>query len=880
MNNLSENELNIYITGIDYRQTKNKTLVRIYGRDENAIPVRLELDDFLPYLFIQLTDEEKLMQYIQQHTENSQLIENWLVSTEPVSMIQYDGGKKLDLLKIIGKFPGLVTKIRNILTEQGFKHYESDLPFVKRFLINTSIRCLNVVHITKVTTHKEKNGGFIFKARTSDIQPSDIDPLKFRRLMHLSFDIEVDDRGVGSIEELEAQERRITAISICWGNHRDTHNSQVFVLKEDSDNAEKQLLKDFFTHFREVQPDIVTGYNTDNFDFPYLIARAKKLGLSTKPLSLLGDDEVRRSGRIRTHVMKGRIHCDLYSEVGNNIITESGRRGLNDVSKTLLGEAKITHQESLGELWAKGVLENDQHSLNTFLRYSETDAILSYKLFYALQVENKLELIRITGFAPNSGIKASERNIGELELMRKCYQRGVLIPNSASDEEYLRRKEKGEAESLKGGKVIDPKGTYLSDVIILDFRSLYPSLIISYNIGGETILSYDSYEFNQETKSVLAEMEEYLLSYRFRLKQQKKELQKELLEMSREKLEDTEIYRRRQEELEYVDRRQATLKLVANALYGAAGSPYGRFYVLHIASAITALGRKHLTSLFDHIAQFNELYGTHYDIVYGDTDSVFVKVDDSNQFEQLYNLTMQAKKGDVSPHKVKIIEQDVYNMVNQLLNYINDKLPKDMKLELEDIAYRIIFQPDRKKAYGYVSAFSGELNIRGFEAVRGDWTPFSKRVQLNVIDILLRSGDLQAAMEDAKKVVRHECRILLTKSLEKLQDEIILHAPINQPPSKYKQAQPVLGAFLNYCEVHGLDPETEWKNISKFPYLIFKGKGPQYLRSRHPDLLDGREIDRNQYIKQLLGAVSRFGVNIQIDEIKYNTRKTTLFEFV
>jgi len=58
VNNLSENELNIYITGIDYRQTKNKTLVRIYGRDENAIPVRLELDDFLPYLFIQLTDEE------------------------------------------------------------------------------------------------------------------------------------------------------------------------------------------------------------------------------------------------------------------------------------------------------------------------------------------------------------------------------------------------------------------------------------------------------------------------------------------------------------------------------------------------------------------------------------------------------------------------------------------------------------------------------------------------------------------------------------------------------------------------------------------------------------------------------------------------------
>ena len=137
----------------------------------------------------------------------------------------------------------------------------------------------------------------------------------------------------------------------------------------------------------------------------------------------------------------------------------------------------------------------------------------------------------------------------------------------------------------------------------------------------------------------------------------------------------------------------------------------------------------------------------------------------------------------------------------------------------------------------------------------GDWTEFAKRVQLKVIDILLRSSDT-AAMENAKQFVLEECRTLLNAPIEEIKDYLIQYAPISRSPEKYKSITPAVGAFLHYCEVNNLDPKKEWKNISKFPYIILKCEGPQYKRARHPNLMNSTEIDREQYIKEVLGAVS------------------------
>ncbi|MFX1520933.1 MAG: DNA polymerase domain-containing protein [Promethearchaeota archaeon] len=866
----------LYMTDIDYVKAEDMPVVRIFGRASDGTPIELQIDDFLPYVFIPHKKKAQFEKFMQEN----QLIKEWLLSTEKLTKIKYDGGEKIELLKLIGKRPWEVPQIRELLEKNDIEHFESDIPFVKRFLIDTGLRGLNVLHISSAAQEQEKAGGYILKSQTEHVHPSDIDPLRFRKLMHLALDIEVDDRNVVEVEELKKLDRRIIAVSFCWGTSQDDYETRVLYLKEDSDDDEKRLLNEFFTIFREIQPDIVIGYNTDAFDFPFIIDRAKKLEISTTPLSLLDNDTLRYSGRIRTHRMKGRILCDILPKVGR-ITTASGHRGLGDVAQELLGTSKVVLPESVGQIWGQGISEHDSKQLDNFVNYSKTDALLTYKLWWALEIENVLELTRITGYNPPEGIYATERAQGELELMRKCIQRNVLIPNSSVADEMRRRKRmKEEGEGLKGGMVIEPKGTFHKDVVILDFRSLYPSIIIAYNVGGETIVGKldGTFEFKKKPKSALAEIEEYILSYRFELKEKKKELEKILTEMKLEKKEKTEEYLDLQEDLRNVDRRQNMLKLVANALWGTVGSIFGRFYLLSLANAITSLGRQHLTNLVGLIEQYNKLTDARYEVIYGDTDSVFVS-GDKKIFEKIYDLTMRAKQETISHKELETIEKEAYETVDQLLNFLNSKLPKGMQLELDDIAYRIIFQPERKKAYGYVSALSGELKVKGFEAIRGDWTEFAKRVQLNVIDILLRSSET-TAMENARSFVLKECKTLLKAPIEEIKDYLIQYAPISRSPEKYKSITPAVGAFLHYCKSNNLDPEKEWKNISKFPYLILKGEGPQYKRARHPGLLNNAEIDREQYIKEVIGAVSKFGVKLTLDEIKGKGRKTTLFDYV
>ncbi len=874
--NMKTKDLDLYMTDIDYERAEDKPVVRIYGRTSEGIPIQLRVDDFLPYIFIPLKKKEQFEKCM----EENQVLKEWLVSTEKLAKIKYDGGETIELLKLVGNRPWEVPKIRELFEKNDIEHFESDIPFVKRFLIDTSLKGLNILRISSAVQDQEKAGGYILRSQTKHIHPSDIDPLRFRKLIHLSLDIEVDDRDVIEFEDLKSYNRRLIALSLCWGTNQDDYKTHVFCLKEDSDEAEKKLLNEFFTLFREIQPDVVIGYNVDAFDFPYIIDRVQKLKLSTTPLSLLDNDTLRYSGRLRAHRMRGRIICDIIKKIGK-ITTESGRRGLGDVAQKLLGTKKIELKESVGKLWAKGVLENDKKRLKSFINYSEMDAILSYRLWWELELENILELIRIVGFPPAEGMYATERNQGELELMRKCVQRNVLIPNSSVPDETRQRQKMKEEDGLKGGMVIGPTGAFHKEVVIFDFRSLYPSIIIAYNAGGETFQGKpdNSFEFKKKPKSVLAEMEEYILSYRFKLKQKKKELEKKLIEMKIEKKVKTDEYMNRQEDLKNIDRRQSMLKLVANALYGTIGSVFGRFYLLHVAKAITSLGRQHLTNLIELIEQYNEINAKHFKVVYGDTDSIFVSFAEDKSFEQLYNLTMRSKKEKITHKELKSVEKDACTSIDHLLDFLGSKLPEGMQLELDDIAFRIIFQPERKKAYGYVSALNGELKVKGFEAIRGDWTEFAKRVQLKVIDILLRSSET-AAMENAKQFVLEECRTLLNAPIEEIKDHLIQYAPISKSPEKYKSITPAVGAFLHYCEVNNLDPKKEWKNISKFPYIILKGEGPQYKRARHPNLMNSTEIDREQYIKEVLGAVSKFGVKLGLDTIKGKGRKTTLLDFV
>ena len=142
--NMKTKDFDLYMTDIDYERVEDKPVIRIFGRTSEGIPIQLQVNDFMPYLFI---PHENKVQFEKLVKEN-QLLKDWLISTEKLSKIKYDGGKTIELLKCNGKRPWEVPDIRELLEENDIEHFESDIPFIKRFLIDTGLKGLNILHIS------------------------------------------------------------------------------------------------------------------------------------------------------------------------------------------------------------------------------------------------------------------------------------------------------------------------------------------------------------------------------------------------------------------------------------------------------------------------------------------------------------------------------------------------------------------------------------------------------------------------------------------------------------------------------------------------------------------------------------------------------------
>ena len=94
-------DLDLYMTDIDYERAEDKPVIRIFGRTSEGIPIQLQVDDFLPYLFIPYEKKAQFEKLVQEN----QLLNNWLVSTEKLDKVKYDGGKSIELLKVRGIRP-------------------------------------------------------------------------------------------------------------------------------------------------------------------------------------------------------------------------------------------------------------------------------------------------------------------------------------------------------------------------------------------------------------------------------------------------------------------------------------------------------------------------------------------------------------------------------------------------------------------------------------------------------------------------------------------------------------------------------------------------------------------------------------------------------
>ena len=650
------------------------------------------------------------------------------------------------------------------------------------------------------------------------------------KIKRLSIDIEVEAE-IGRIPDPKIAEKKITAIGLKGSDGFD----QIFVLKTDGTETgvneldknikivfydldkEKDMIYDAFKIVKDF-PFVVT-YNGDEFDLPYLYNRAERLGIknSENPFYMMRDSATLKEG----------VHIDLYRTLSNRsfqIYAFSQKYtsfSLNSVSKALLGKEKIDYG-----------LEFDELTLYQTANYCYNDALLTYELtsFNSDLLMNLLVIIARIGRMPiddiaRMGVSQWIRSLLYYEHRKK----NCLIPKR---EELQRRSEGVMSDAVikdkkyRGGLVVEPKEGIHFDVVVMDFASLYPSIIKVRNISYETVRCpheeckqntipqtnhWTCSKKNGMTSMIIGSLRDLRVNYY-------KSLSK------KETLTD-------EQRQQYTVVSQA-LKVILNASYGVMGAEIFPLYFLPAAEATTAIGR------YTILETIKKCEAAGIEVLYGDTDSLFIKNPTPEQIEQ-------------------VIEQ----------------AKKDHGVDLEiDKTYRYCVLSNRKKNYLGVTK-SGKVDVKGLTGKKSHTPPFIKKLFYELLDVLSKVQSIED-FQKAKKEISEKIATCGKKveSKELPVDDLTFNVMLSKAPSEYVKTIP-----------QHIRAAKQLENIRE----IKKGDIISYIKTlnkpgvKPAELAKKEEIDSKKYMEFMESTLEQItsSMDLDFDTILGKPKQTGLDEF-
>ena len=490
---------------------------------------------------------------------------------------------------------------------------------------------------------------------------------------------------------------------------------------------EETMLSDWQKFLVRCDPDVIIGYNTSNFDFPYLLDRAKHLKVagfdhwtripSMQSRAKESNFSSKQMGSRDTKAtnINGRLQLDLLQLIQRDHHLRSYT--LNSVCAHFLGEQKEdVHYTMITELF-----NGTPESRRRLALYCLKDAYLPQRLLDKLScLENYTEMARVTGVPFNLLLSRGQQTRFISQVFRKALEQQLVIPNVKSE---------GSDEQYEGATVIEPtRGYYDAPIATLDFASLYPSIMQAHNLCYTTIVnknaierlnlvkdedyivtpSGDTFVTAKQRKGLLAEILEELLSAR---KQAKRELAVE-----------TDPFKKA-----VLNGRQLALKITANSVYGLTGATTGKLPCLEIASSTTSVGRKMIEKTKEEVEKkYTIANGYEHDaqVVYGDTDSVMVKFGTKDLAESM-------KLGE------------------EAANYVSSKFVKPIKLEFEKVYFPYLLINKKRYAglYWTKPEKYDKMDTKGIETVRRDNCLLVQTVIEKVLRMILIDRDVPGAQE-------------------------------------------------------------------------------------------------------------------------------------
>ena len=826
-----------------YDNQKKAAVLKFYEPKSQEIKLWTDDTNHKPYCYSKLNPEE--LEFLNERAD--------VIKIESVKRQDMLNDQEINVSKIIVEDPlaigGTSTEksIRNIIDT-----WESDIKYYENYLYDKSLIVGKYYKIEdgKVIPHDLEISDEVRLALKSLLwdkvsNEKMVDSKQFQeyiaewanllnqpipKIKRLSFDIEVES-VVGRIPDPKIAEKKVTAI----GFDASDGLKQVFVLKRTGmeegtnelgsevkvvfydEDKEKEMIFDAFKLISSY-PFVIT-YNGDEFDMPYLYNRAERLGIKKQdnPLYMMRDSATLKEG----------VHLDLYRTLSNRsfqIYAFSHKYtnfSLNSVSKALLNEEKIDYGIELGQL-----------NLYQTANYCFNDANLTYKLtsFNNDVLMNLLVVIARIARMPIDDIA----RIGVSQWIRSLLyyehrQRGALIPKR----DDLEKKSAGvitdaviKDKKYRGGLVVDPVEGIHFNVTVMDFASLYPSIIKVRNISYETVRC----PHDECKKNTIPQTNHWVCSKRNGMTSLLIGSLRDLRVNYYKSLSKSETLTEEQRQ-QYTVVSQA-LKVILNASYGVMGAEIFPLYFLPAADATTAIGRYMILETIKKCEQAG------IEVLYGDTDSLFIK--------------------NPSPEQIQ-------NVI--------DETKKNFSVDLEvDKEYRYVVLSTRKKNYLGVTK-SGKVDVKGLTGKKSHTPPFIRTLFYELLDILSKVQNAEE-FERAKKQISEKI-VEWVKKVESKEiplSDLAFNVMISKAPSEYVKTVP---QHIRAAKLLESIREIKKGDIISYVKILNKpGVKPVEMAKKE-------EVDSKKYMEFMEATLDQLtsSMGIDFDTILGKPKQTGLDQF-
>jgi DNA polymerase I len=634
----------VRLISASYKQENDDVVIELFGKTRDKRSIVILDRRTRPYFFIVAPRDNVRDEFKK---------DNNVLSVEDKRL--FHKGTERDVIKVTIKYPWDVPSYRNRWKKE-YTILAADIPFHHRYLYDNDMgACISVTGDEIANTYATDVAIEI----TSFENITSFDP----GLRIMSFDIEnsIANETIYTICSVIGEDGKIRECTPIYGN-------------------EKDIIEKFSEHILKEDPDVISGYNIDNYDIKMITDRAKK----NKMPDL-------RWGRDRGHPrvvsekfwrLKGRLVIDAWWAVRRELRPK--QETLNAVSLQLLGEQKMdVDPKKMDQEW-----KDDPERV---MRYCVKDAELSLRILNTLGTVRKgMDLATVSKLPLEDVLTSGSSQLIDSILIRKADRLNVGVPLTGDFDR---------SEQIEGGYVHTMAPGLYHWVCVLDFKSMYPSLIISKNICFTTlskdgeIVSPDNvvrYMSKERKVGILPGILDDLLKERDSIKKKMRTAS--------------------EDERHYLDGLQNAVKILMNSFYGVFASSFYRFTDKNIGSSITAFARATVKGII------SELEKEGIQVIYSDTDSIFVR----------------------SPHN------DLSNTLEFGNTIAKRYSAEGRQLEFEKIMEPLFSHGKKKRYVGKVLWPKEELLIRGYEVRRSDSFDLQSRLLTELFEKILEEKNDEA----------------------------------------------------------------------------------------------------------------------------------------